>query len=129
MLQQLDVDLRGLVGLPYKSGGSSQWMGVDCLWAARAALERIFPDLRPEELPLDRDAALALVTGTDTGWKHVRWPTLIGDVIYGVQPEPWVATLVQKQDLLVFTALPARGTVVVPLRKLGRYVHVMRRGS
>lgn len=124
----LDIDLRGLVGLPYKAGGVDPYDGVDCLWAARAALQRRFPDLRAEELPLEKDAALALVDGAESTWKHQRWPSLPGDVIYGTSPQPWVATLVHKQDHLVFTAMPGRGTCVVPLKKLGRYTHVLRRG-
>lgn len=123
----LQVDLRGLVGLPYRAGGVDPYDGVDCLWAARAALQRIFPDLRAEELPLEKDAALALLHGQDTGWKHIRWPTEPGDVIFGQHPQPWVATLVQRQDLLVFTALRTRGTLVLPLRRLGKYSDVVRR--
>jgi hypothetical protein len=123
-----EVDLRGILGLPYRAGGVDPWDGVDCLWAARAALGRIFPDLRAEELPLEKDAALALMRGHGSSWKHLRWPSEVGDVVYGVHPEPWVATLVNRQDLIVFTALPRRGTCAVPLRKLGKYTDVLRRG-
>lgn len=125
---ELQVDLRGLVGLPYRAGGVDPYDGVDCLWAARAALQRIFPDLRAEELPLEKDAALALLRSHESNWLRQRWPSQPGDVIFGQHPEPWVATLVDKQDLMVFTALPRRGTLVVPLRKLGRYSDVLRRG-
>jgi hypothetical protein len=48
--------------------------------------------------------------------------------VFGSHPQPWVATLVQREDLLVFTAMPRHGTCILPLRKLGRYTDVLRRG-
>ena len=119
--------MQDLVGLPYAFGGTDPATGVDCLWAVRQALQRIFPDLTPEECPLEHEAGLALARGCPRPWKLVSWPSKLGDVLFGEHPEPWVAVLVDVEGRNVFTAPPTRGTAVLNLRALGPHKAILRR--
>ena len=115
-----------LVGLRYRKAGTDPATGVDCLWAARAALERIFPDLRPEEFPLDKAAALEMSESADA-WIRVPSACELGDVVFGLQPEPWVAVLVDPVGRYCFTANRTRGTHLVFQGNLGAIHSTFRR--
>ncbi len=120
------ISMLDLVGLRYRKAGTDPATGVDCLWAARAALERIFPDLRPEEFPLDKAAALEASENADV-WVRVDAPCVLGDVVLGVEPEPWVAVLVDPVGRYCFTASRARGTHLVFQGNLGAIHSTFRR--
>lgn len=120
------ISMLDLVGLPYRRSGTDPATGVDCLWAARAALERIYPDLTLDEFPLDKAAAVEMSESADY-WLPVRSAERLGDVILGNEPEPWVAVLVDPVGRYCFTANRTRGTHLVFQGNLGRVSQTLRR--
>lgn len=120
------ISMLDLVGLPYAADGTDPRTGVDCLWAARQALQRIFADLADAEFPLDKAAALELAGASDR-WESVRHADTLGDVLLGAHPEPWVAVLVDPIARYCFTANRTRGTRLVFIGNLGHVSQVLRR--
>jgi hypothetical protein len=120
------ISMLDLVGLRYRKAGTDPAIGVDCLWAARAALSRIFPDLTDAEFPLDKAAALEVSESADA-WLRVNGATQLGDVLFGLEPEPWVAVLVDPVGRYCFTANRTRGTHLVFQGNLGTVHSTFRR--
>lgn len=107
-------DISDLLGIPYKANGTDPEDGVDCLWAAHAALLRIYPELKESEFPLNKAAAMQLLLNTEADtWSKVPFAKNLGDVIFGESPEPWVAVLVDPIGRYAFTANRARGTALI----------------
>jgi hypothetical protein len=129
MGRRVRIELDDVLRLRYAAGGVNPELGVDCLWAVRTALERLYKGFRPEELPLDREAALALTRGDSQHWRVVIQADRIGDVLFGERPEPWVAVLADLDGLLAFTALPRLGTCMISIRRLGDVQAILRRAA
>lgn len=121
------VSMLDLVGLRYKAGGTVPVDGVDCLWASRRALDRIFPDITEVEFPLDKAAAVSLSQDSGAYWEPVQRATKLGDVLFGDSPEPWVAVLVDPVGRITFTANRSRGTCLIYLGNLATPHTVLRR--
>jgi hypothetical protein len=115
-----------LVGLPYRAGGVDPYSGVDCLWAARQALSRVFPEMPDSAFPLDKAAALYLLDAKDGHWQPIENASRLGDVVVGDQPEPWVAVLVDPVGRYFFTANRLRGTHLVFQGNIGRVAYCFR---
>jgi len=128
-MRRVRIELDDVMRLPYRAGGVDPATGVDCLWATRTALERVYRGLRPEELPLEKEAALALAQGSSGHWQSVGTATHVGDVLFGERPKPWVAVLADLDGMLAFTALPGRGTCLIAIRRLAGLRAVLRRAK
>ncbi len=113
------LDVSDLVGGTYKAGGNDREIGIDCLAASRLVAQRIYPDLAPEELPLD-EAAFAAREAMDRGahrWKLVgksrASATRLGDIVVSkCGPEVGVSILVDEAGGQVLSAYPGEGIVV-----------------
>jgi hypothetical protein len=130
------TDFTDLIGLRYRFGGTDPRDGVDCLWTARRALERIFPDFRAEELPVtqsEQAARLALARQGIESWtrvgENVFGATRVGDLLVGERGNGglFVAVLVDVEKRDAITATPENGVLVMPLRRLLGVRDVLRR--
>ena len=102
------IHVADLVGFPYRAGGTDPAQGVDCLWVARQAALRVFPDMPHEHFPIDRIEAEA-ARGEEC-WRKVGCAGKLGDILLGNSPEPWVAILVDAAGRYCLTANRKRGT-------------------
>lgn len=132
------ADFSDLIGLRYRFGGTDPRDGVDCLWTARRALERIFPDFRPEELPVlpeEQAARLAQARQGFDSWIRVGESIFaaerVGDLLLGDRHHGglFVAVLVSPDRREVITATPETGVQFLPLRRLSGVRDVFRRAS
>lgn len=128
--------LDDIIGLRYAPRGTNPATGVDCLYTARRALERIFPDLRPEELPLlpaEESAAIEAARSSAGPWTRIGGNVFAaqraGDLLFGAhaEGEPFVAVLVDSEKREVITATRERGSHILPIRKLLGVTDVFRR--
>lgn len=117
------IDLRDLEGLRYAPGGTDPATGVDCLWASRKALERVWRDFEPGELPItpeEIEAALAPAASHTAEWREVPRATRLGDLIHGhlADGHAYIAVLVDESGGVAITANPKRGVFLCPVRRL-----------
>lgn len=126
-----------LIGLRYAARGTDPTTGVDCAWASRRALERIFPDFAAEDFPLDaveEAAALALArAGKSSRWERVGGNVFAamreGDLLLGTRDggETFAAVLIDAERHDVLTALPGHGVTRMARSKLRGVTDVLRR--
>ena len=127
------IHFEDLIGVPYKWGGTDPATGVDCLWIVRKALERIYPDFDPAEMPIsDEEVEQSLLVGSPfmERWAEIKWADKFGDLVYGENNgHHYVAILTDIAGHNVLTALPEYSRRV-PYRKLtgirGQYRRVKR---
>jgi len=132
------LDFTDIIGLHYAAGGTDPATGVDCLWAARRGLERIFPDLRPDELPIlaeEQAARLALARQGMDSWvrigESVFAATRVGDILVGEHANGGlsIGVLVNVERREILTAVPDVGVVLQPVRRFVIVRDVFRRGA
>lgn len=119
-----------LIGIPYLKCGLDPKVGVDCLWAARRVLERIYPGLDPLELPLtgyEIEEAVRVGGLLDKRWNRVRWCSMLGDLVFCNDGEPSASVMDDPIGRTVITARVGRGVVRMPFRSLTNIESVWRR--
>lgn len=126
-----------IIGLRYQFRGTDPATGVDCLWASRRALERIFPDLEAHEVPVsheDQAAALARARqGIEPRWTRVGGNAFaareLGDLVISQRDDgsAGASVLIDVDRREVITAMPELGVIVQPIRKITRISDVFRR--
>jgi len=132
------IHFEDILGLPYLARGTDPSKGVDCAWAARQGLARIFPDFRPEDFPLDpreEAKAIELARISANAWTRIGGnvfaATTAGDLLLGDHEggEMYVAVLVDSEKREVLTATHTRGVHLCPIRKLTNVRDVFRRNA
>lgn len=134
----MNVDVHELLGTPYRCEGTNpRDGGVDCLFASRFALERIFPDLEADEFPVTPSEEFVMrlrIRQGRTRWQKVgesaAAATKLGDVIQGRKPDggAYVAVVVDQVKRMAISAMPERGVFLQPLKSFSGVELVLRRG-
>lgn len=136
----MSVFVHDLLGREYKPGGTGGLEGIDCLWAVRQVLPRIFPDFDGRELPesaIEERAAIEDIEKHQSRWVQVGTTAAaankLGDVLYTEHKDKGevktgVAVVVDASGRLALTALPGFGGHLLQLRRLGTVKAVFRRG-
>lgn len=121
-----------LLGTPYRREAEN------CLWTARRALERIFPDFAGSELPSgpeEEESAIAAINGGASRWRVVGESSAAaserGDLIHTRHADgsAGVAVVVDKVGMLAITSTPQHGAHLIPVRRITGVVAVLRRSK